>query len=404
MTWTGDSGLGPPARGFPPQSPPLSRATKLWLGLFEPKTSCQFMEAPKPASEQPRARRGSWEAPGGRQWAVLAACLACCALLGGKIAGSVRESAALEDVPREEKGPEAVTVLMWWEPFGLPGHSGGCGQFNVSACRVSTDRGLQSEAHAVVFHQRELQGYRLGRQLRHWPPDQRWIWMNMESPSYIKGLRGLAGLFNWTLSYRTDSDVFVPYGYLRLRPEPLVHLPLPKKTKLVAWVISNWDEGHARVRYYHQLKKYLPIDVYGACGLSLKEDKVVKTVSEYKFYLAFENSQHQDYITEKLWRNALESWAVPVVLGPPRANYERFIPSDAFVHVDDFSDPMELAIYLKFLDKNKNLYRRHFTWRKQYDVRRSSFWTEHCCELCKVIRKVGRQPKTIQNLDKWFRS
>ncbi|KAG8136988.1 hypothetical protein E2320_005536 [Naja naja] len=371
------------------------------------------MEPPEPASGDPRAHRGLWKAPSGRQWPVLVACLTCCTLLGWYTANSVRDAAvpggpqdaAVPGGPQpEEKDPETtVTVVVWWAPFGH-GVASNCWQFNISACRLSSNHSLQPEAHAVVFHHRDLQWHGLGQLPQKRPPEQRWVWMNMESPTHTTGLRNLGGLFNWTMSYRADSDVFIPYGYLKLRPEPLVQFTLPKKTKLVAWVISNWNEGHARVRYYHQLKKYLPIDIYGSHRLSLKDNNVIKTVSEYKFYLAFENSQHQDYITEKLWRNAFESWTVPIVLGPPRANYERFIPSDAFIHADDFSDPMELAVYLKFLDKNKNMYRKHFAWRKQYDVRVSSFWSEHCCKVCKVIREVGKQPKTIQDLAKWFES
>ena len=39
-------------------------------------------------------------------------------------------------------------------------------------------------------------------------------------------------------------------------------------------------------------------------------------ISRHKFYLAFENSIHcNDYISEKFWRNALSSGAVPVVYG-----------------------------------------------------------------------------------------
>ena len=39
-------------------------------------------------------------------------------------------------------------------------------------------------------------------------------------------------------------------------------------------------------------------------------------ISHHKFYLAFENSIHcNDYISEKFWRNALSSGAVPVVYG-----------------------------------------------------------------------------------------
>ncbi|KAM3837836.1 alpha-(1,3)-fucosyltransferase 4 [Vipera latastei] len=368
------------------------------------------MEPPEAAPADPRARRGWWMAPAGRQWPVLAACLTCCTLLGWYTASSVMDAAAAaapEGPWREEKDPETatVTVVVWWAPFGSGHVSGDCRrQFNISACRVSTNHSLQPEAHAVLFHHRDVQRHGIGQMPRQRPPGQRWVWMNLESPTHTTGLQKMANLFNWTLSYRADSDVFVPYGYLRLRPEPLVQFTLPKKTKLVAWVISNWNEGHARVRYYHQLKKYLPVDIFGSHKLALKDNSVVKTVSEYKFYLAFENSQHQDYITEKLWRNAFESWAVPIVLGPPRANYEQFIPSDAFIHVNDFSDPMELAVYLKFLDKNKNMYRKHFAWRKQYETRVTSFWTEHCCKICNVVRKAGKEPKTIQNLAKWFQS
>ncbi|XP_034264635.1 alpha-(1,3)-fucosyltransferase 4-like [Pantherophis guttatus] len=365
------------------------------------------MEAPEPASEESLGRRALWKAPSGRQRPVLAACLTCCTLLGWYMASSVKDSAALKGQWREDEEPETttaetLTVLVWWDPFGRGGFSYDCWPFNISACRLSTSRLLQRKAHAIVFHHRDLQIHRLAWLPQQRPADQRWVWMNLESPTHTTGLYNLSGLFNWTMTYRMDSDVFAPYGYLKLRPQPLVKFTLPKKTKLVAWVVSNWNESHARVRYYHQLKKYLPIDVYGSRRLSLKDNNVVKTVSEYKFYLAFENSQHHDYITEKLWRNAFESWAVPIVLGPPRANYERFIPSDAFIHANDFSDPMELAIYLKFLDKNKNMYQRYFAWRKQYDVKVSPFLTEHFCKVCNVIRKVGKQPKIIQDLSKWF--
>ncbi|XP_009333147.1 PREDICTED: alpha-(1,3)-fucosyltransferase 4, partial [Pygoscelis adeliae] len=194
-----------------------------------------------------------------------------------------------------------------------------------------------------------------------------------------------------------------PYGSLYAPPAPRPFV-LPRKTRLVAWVISNWNEEHARVRYYRQLKEHLAIDVYGARGLALSEGGVVETVSAYKFYLAFENSQHTDYITEKLWRNAFAASAVPVVLGPRRANYERFIPPDSFIHVDDFPSPRLLATYLKFLDKNKPNYRRYFAWRRKYEVHVASFWDEHFCKVCEAVRAAGNQIKTVRNLASWFES
>uniref|UniRef100_A0A8C8SWE6 Fucosyltransferase n=1 Tax=Pelusios castaneus TaxID=367368 RepID=A0A8C8SWE6_9SAUR len=342
------------------------------------------------AGSGPRARCPGWPLLAGLGCTVLAlyVCLQALPAPGAR--------------PRPE-----VTVLLWWVPFGRAGHVADCQRrFNISGCRASADRGRYREAQAVLFHHRDLIFHGLGQlpvSPPPRPPGQRWVWMNFESPSHSPRLGDLAGIFNWTMSYRSDSDIFVPYGFLRATP-PAPRFSLPRKTKLVAWVISNWNERQARVKYYHQLKKYIPIDVYGAQGLALKEDNVIGTVSQYKFYLAFENSQHTDYITEKLWRNAFKSSAVPVVLGPSRSNYERFIPPDSFIHVDDFSSPRRLAIYLKFLNKNKPRYRQYFTWREKYDVHLTSFWDEQYCRVCEAVRTAGDQLKTIQNLASWFES
>ncbi|KAJ7320094.1 hypothetical protein JRQ81_019605 [Phrynocephalus forsythii] len=339
----------------------------------------------------------------GRLLAAALTCCCCCTVLAWCALSAFQNHHHHQQLLRPDQEEPSVTVLLWWPPFG---HSRGLGAcppgFGLGACRLTTNRSRLQEAQAVLFHHRDLvlQGLEEMPTVR--SPGQRWVWMNFESPSHSQGLRELRGIFNWTMSYRVDSDVFVPYGYLRPKQAPDARLALPRKTKLVAWVISNWNEDHARVRYYRQLQKYLPIDVYGSQGLDLNGSSVVEVVSQYKFYLAFENSQHQDYITEKLWRNALESWAVPIVLGPPRSNYELFIPSDSFIHIDDFSGPLQLALYLKFLDKNKNRYRRYFAWRKHYDVQVTSFWAEHCCRVCDAVRTAGGQRKTVQNLANWF--
>lgn len=344
--------------------------------------------------------------------------------------------------------PRPVGVLLWWEPFA--GRDSGarrppdCGRrFNISGCRLLTDRAAYAEAQAVLFHHRDLV-----KGLPDWPPPwgvqvrgpeelelrvlddeevaagaaearatsglrppgQRWVWMNFESPSHSPGLRSLAGnLFNWTLSYRADSDVFVPYGYLYPRTHPSDQPrgpapPLARKRGLVAWVVSNWDERQARVRYYHQLSQHVAVDVFGRSGPGrpLPDVGLLHTVARYKFYLAFENSQHLDYITEKLWRNALLAGTVPVVLGPDRANYERFVPRGAFIHVDDFPSASSLAAYLLFLDRNPAVYRRYFNWRRSYAVHITSFWDEPWCRVCQAVQTAGDRPKSIRNLARWF--
>ncbi|KAM4701791.1 alpha-(1,3)-fucosyltransferase 4 [Discoglossus pictus] len=294
-----------------------------------------------------------------------------------------------------------VTVLIWYEPFSKKRRLGDCHVlFNISNCQLTTNRSMYQEADAILFHHRDIGDFNdfpLRTQT-----SQKWIWMNFESPSHSPWLRSLGGIFNWTMSYRVDSDIFIPYGYLFARKR--AKIVLPRKRKMVAWVISNWNEEHDRIQYYNQLRNYIEIDVYGRYGLELKDDNIVKTVSEYKFYLAFENSLHTDYITEKLWRNAFKSNAIPIVMGPSRYNYEMFIPRNSFIHIDDFSSPKKLAMYLKFLDKNTHMYRRYFTWKKHYDVHVTTFWDEHYCTACETVKTAGSQYQEISDLASWFES
>ncbi|KAM9659325.1 alpha-(1,3)-fucosyltransferase 4 [Trichechus inunguis] len=342
--------------------------------------------------------------------------------------------------------PRPVGVLLWWEPFrgrgGAVKPPPNCWlRFSISGCRLLTDRSAYGEAQAVLFHHRDLVNGppdwpppwnargRTAEELELQmlddeeeaaaeagavpgprPPGQRWVWMNFESPSHTHGLGNLAGnLFNWTLSYRVDSDVFVPYGYLYPRTHPSDQPPglvpsLARKRGLVAWVVSHWNEHQARVRYYHQLSQHVFVNVFGkgGPGRPLPDIGLLHTVARYKFYLAFENSQHLDYITEKLWRNSLLAGTVPVVLGPNRANYERFLPRGAFIHVDDFSSAASLAAYLLFLDRNPAVYRRYFNWRRSYAVHVTSFWDEPWCRVCQALQTAGNRPKSIHNLAHWF--
>ena len=46
-------------------------------------------------------------------------------------------------------------------------------------------------------------------------------------------------------------------------------------------------------------------------------------IPQYKFFLAFENSNCKEYITEKFWRS-LHYGLVPVVFGAPMMDY-RFV-------------------------------------------------------------------------------
>ncbi|XP_038655497.1 4-galactosyl-N-acetylglucosaminide 3-alpha-L-fucosyltransferase 9-like [Scyliorhinus canicula] len=289
-------------------------------------------------------------------------------------------------------------VLIWLWPFGQPFELNSCGsEFN---CRLTAYRNLYNKSDAVLFHHRDMSGdlSNLPKQPR--PIFQKWVWMNLESPTHSPKKNGLDHIFNVTLTYRLESDIIGSYASLIINRVPL-DFKLPMKSKLVSWVVSHWNTNHARVKFYNEFRKYINISTYGqAFGKRLADDNFSPTISSSKFYLAFQNAIHEDYITKMLY-NALRLGTVPVVLGTSRKNYENHIPGDSFIHVDDFHSAKELADYLHKLDGNEDLYMTYFKWRKHYSVRNQFSWSEHACHVCEHVKRY-QEYRSCSNLEKWF--
>ncbi|XP_023106652.2 3-galactosyl-N-acetylglucosaminide 4-alpha-L-fucosyltransferase FUT3 [Felis catus] len=319
--------------------------------------------------------------------------------------GMVSSQGAPCPTPPGSSARPPLVLLLWTWPFNHPVPLSRCSELwpGTADCRLTADRSAYPQADAVLVHHREV-SYDPRKQLptSPRPPGQRWVWYSMESPSHCAQLKALDGYFNLTMSYRRDSDIFTPYGWLEPWPgQPAsTVVNVSAKTELVAWVVSNWREDSARVRYYHLLKAHVQVDVYGRSHKPLPEKAMAQQLSRYKFYLAFENSLHPDYITEKLWRNALEAWAVPVVLGPSRSDYEQFLPPDAFIHVHDFQSAEELGRYLQALDKDHARYLSYFRWRETLRPRSFS-WALMFCKACRRLQQDSTY-QTVPSIAAWF--
>ncbi|XP_030056999.1 alpha-(1,3)-fucosyltransferase 9 [Microcaecilia unicolor] len=317
----------------------------------------------------------------------------------------------LQSEPQNKNGPFSkteqnnleLTILVWTWPFGERFPLDTCEKvYGISGCHLTDDHRLYKHADAVIIHHQDVMYVKGKLPQAPRPPNQWWVWFNLESPSYTPNMDMLDNLFNLTMTYRYDSDIVRPYGWLEVLKEPQDFI-IPKKSKLVAWAISNWNPNTQRVKYYEELKKHIPIDIFGKKHQPLHWDNLISTISMYKFYLSFENSVHVDYITEKLWNNALLSGAVPIVSGPPRENYERFLPRDSFIHISDFPSAKEMAAYLLELDANNEKYQHYFQWRSRLRVRREVGWDNHYCKACRVLRHAPAY-KIIPSVAKWFSS
>ncbi|CAN9511446.1 unnamed protein product [Ophioblennius macclurei] len=321
-------------------------------------------------------------------------------------------------------------LLVWVHPFGVRLQIPDClERFGMSGCEITDDRSRYDQADAVLIHHRDVSSGAAPLPPEPRPHAQKWIWMNLESPTHSSRLWEYEGIYNLTLSYREDSDVSLPYGFL-IPDSLLAQVPRGRfayplgggmtsssssssssfssdllRPRLVAWVVSNWSESHARVAFYKLLKRHIQVDVYGRAGKRLGSGAtvVLDLIRQYRFYLAMENSQHTDYITEKLW-NAVRGGAIPVVLGPSRRNYERFLPPEAFIHVDDFPTVQDLAQYLLKVKDSPSMIQMHLSWRKHYSVYVPLMWSEYFCTACKAIQKSKGRINVVSNLTTWFYS
>ena len=307
---------------------------------------------------------------------------------------SMYVQASKEIIKRSSKinnrSPKVILLWTWLFRLRWP-------QFKPLACDcdITSDRSYLTSASAVVFHFRDLN-------IREIPERnyigneniglQKFVLMNHEPPyltfsNHDLNYDAVDDLIDWTMTYRRDSDIYAPYGRIIKRGigvkyEFNISLFNQKKND-AAWFVSNCETEGRREDYVDELRKYMTVDIYGACGEHKCSRSVYKECyemveKEYKFYLAFENSVCKDYISEKLFR-ILNYDVVPVVYGDSNA-YKEILPKDSYIDARKFA-PKALVSYLEIVASNASLYASYFDWKKDYYAH-ENVNEEQFCALC----------------------
>ena len=293
-------------------------------------------------------------------------------------------------------------IILFWNNFfrsvdyGVGTGSDALKQANcpVYQCTITRNKSELNRADAVFIHSFGLTPAYLPRRFSQ---DQIFVFFLYESPMKAGGprskLSALDDAFNLTFTYleHPDTDIYGSIGHSVRKPQssPMA-VPSPErlraKPKLVLWIVSNCWPQSVRNLYYKELLKYVPVDVYGACGnlsctSSLPGIKCIRNLSaSYMFYLAFENGFCQGYYTEKAFHPLVHNM-VPITLGG--ANYTKYLPPNSFIDVRDFGSVKELADRLLYLRENINEYRKYFLWKEFYQIRSNR--TQGFCKLCEIL-------------------
>lgn len=319
----------------------------------------------------------------------------------------------------------------------------------VTTCIFTSDRSLLNDSSAVLFsfddnttvpifplptHRRSRQRFVFVAASQHTPNLNGDFFRSADEDTHW-----FVDYFNWTMTHRPDSDIvlrdalgtFVPlktrrhHHYSTFRrhkkgpneeedsaPSGWMTRPSKRlralarigdKKKLIAWFPTQCITSVRREDYVRQLSRYIPIDIYGECGNNnltcpAGGDCFDMLRSEYKFYLAFEESWCPNHAVTTEFYKALASDAVPVVLGG--VDYDTLGPPHSFVNALDFPSAKSLAEYLLFLVETPEMYARYFDWKSSFQIslKPMSGW----CDLCRLLHDSTLPAKVYGDIRKWW--
>ncbi|KAJ8986193.1 hypothetical protein NQ317_005667 [Molorchus minor] len=286
----------------------------------------------------------------------------------------------------------------------------------VKNCDITYKDSAIATADIVIFHLHRITGVKdLPTGKRN--PNQIWAFLTDESPynTFLKAkikITDFNGMFNWSMTYRMDSDIPVPYGRTlsKKHPEQSVILTLNKRRDILITILgSNCGGVNHRWDYIKELQKYIKVDVYGKCGPLKTCPGHFKTdcpdIDNYLFYLSFENSNCDEYITEKLWWNAYHKNSIPIVMGTDKQNYEKLLPPDSYINIEDFASPAVLAQFIYRLNATGE-FKEYYKWKNNFEVlnEHGYFKSEsfHYCRICQALNYNDRQQKTYYKLEDFW--
>jgi hypothetical protein len=143
------------------------------------------------------------------------------------------------------------------------------------------------------------------------------------------------------------------------------------------------------------------VDSYGQClqnSFSHTTERMkgnINLYSKYKFVIAIENSNCQDYVTEKLV-HAVASGSIPIVAGRNgKPDYLKFLPNNSFINIYDYKTVDDLVVKLNSIAFNKTEYEKYINFKFFHNYTR-----DYLAKL--PLKKLIETSKTIIDKNEIF--
>ena len=171
---------------------------------------------------------------------------------------------------------------------------------------------------------------------------------------------------------------------------------------------------YSRISGYFVVTKMLrtPNKVYlfSTCFPRNNESACRELLEGYKFYVSFENSFYDSYVTEKFFKNFNFDL---ILIARGIEEYSNIAPPELFIDTNDFSSIKDVAERIKYLDSNDEAYAEMLKKKDEY----FSIYEDHYlsnnyletryedvgfCQVCQRLWNTDRYAKRIPDIDEWF--
>lgn len=92
-------------------------------------------------------------------------------------------------------------------------------------------------------------------------------------------------------------------------------------------------------------------------------------------------------------------------MGASKASYEKLLPPNSYLNVDDFAKPSDLAAYLLYLNSTGK-YLDFYEWKENYEILNEHGYFQsqsyHYCRVCEALNYNDKKEKVYKNLEQFW--